>query len=76
MKTFETWLAQSPLGGAFKAFIAVVLAAAVADFLKVGDISLANWETWVIAGLASAAPMVINWLNPKDSRYGKIDSAE
>lgn len=72
MSAFENWLAGTPLGSAFKAFLAVVIAAAIADFVNVGSISLGNWETWLIAGLASAAPSVINWLNPSDARYGKI----
>lgn len=74
MSAVENWLASTPLGSAFKAFVAVVLAAAVADFVNFGNISLGNWETWVIAGLASAAPTVINWLNPQDPRYGKVRS--
>lgn len=71
MSELQNWLAKTPIGSAFKAFIAVVLAAAIADFVNVGNISLTNWETWVIAGLASAAPSIINWLNPSDPRYGK-----
>lgn len=65
------WLAASPLGTAFKTFVAVVLGAAVADFASDGSISLGNWQTWVIAGLVSAVPVVVNWLNPADARYGK-----
>ena len=66
----NTWLATTPLGSAFKTFIAVILAAAVADFSTDGTISLSHWQTWVIGGLVSALPPVINWLNPADSRYG------
>ena len=64
------WLATTPLGSAFKTFIAVILAAAVADFATDGNISLTHWQTWLIGGLVSALPAVINWLNPSDSRYG------
>lgn len=70
-----TWLATTPLGSAFKTFIAVILAAAVADFATDGSISLAHWQTWVIGGLVSALPPVINWLNPSDDRYGNGDGA-
>lgn len=67
----EKVIAGTPLGTAFKAFIAIVVAASVADFVGAGDISLSNWQTWVISGLASTTPIIVNWLNPEDSRYGK-----
>lgn len=66
----ENFLANTPLGTAVKTFVAVVLAAAVADFSTDGSISLSHWQTWVIAGLVSALPVVVNWLNPSDTRYG------
>ena len=65
------WLAKTPLGSAAKTFIAFVIAAAVADWVSGGDISLGNWETWVIGGLASCIPPVINWLNPSFDSYGR-----
>lgn len=67
-----TWLAKTPLGSAAKTFIAFVIAAAVADWVSGGDISLGNWETWVIGGLASCIPPVITWLDPKDDRWGRV----
>lgn len=73
MNSFKEWLAATPLGGAFKTFIAVILGAAIADWAGAGAISLGNWETWVIAGLVSAVPVIINWLNGTDGRYGKVD---
>ena len=73
MNEFKNWLAATPLGGAFKTFIAVILGAAIADWAGSGSISLGNWETWVIAGLVSAVPVIINWLNGVDARYGKVD---
>lgn len=65
------WLASSPLGTALKTFIAVVLSGAVADWATDGAISLANWQTWVIAACVSALPVIINWLNPEYTSYGK-----
>lgn len=64
-------LAATPLGTAAKTFLAVVIGAAVADWSGAGDISLANLETWVIAGLVAAIPVVIDYLNPEDHRYGR-----
>ena len=70
MNALGTWLASTPLGSAFKTFVAVLIAAAVADFAS-GGINLSGWEPWVIAGMVSALPPVINWLNPDDGRYGR-----
>ena len=67
------WLASTPLGTALKTFVAVLLAAVVGDWATAGEISLGNWQTWVIAALVSALPVVVNWLNPADNRYGKTN---
>jgi len=66
----SNWLAATPLGSIFKTFIAVMIAAAVADAGTTGGISMGNWQTWVISGAVSALPALINWLNPADARYG------
>lgn len=71
MNKFNTWLASTPLGSAAKVFVSIVLSMAIADFVSKGSINFGAWQTWVIAGLASAIPVVINWLNPQDTRYGK-----
>ena len=71
LEKLEKAIAGTPLGTAFKSFIAIVIAAGVADFVGAGDISLSNWQTWVISGLASTTPIIVNWLNPEDARYGK-----
>ena len=55
MKAFQAWLAATPLGTALKAFIAIVLTLAVSDFAAHGSIDFGAWQTWVIAGLVSAA---------------------
>lgn len=69
----KEFLAASPLGTALKTFAAVALGAAVADWSGSGAISLGNWQTWVIAGAVSAVPVIVNWLNPEDYRYGRVD---
>lgn len=76
MKTFQAWLAATPLGTALKAFVAIVLTLAVSDFAAHGSIDFGAWQTWVIAGLVSAVPVIVNWLNPADGRYGKGSNAE
>lgn len=66
-----TWLASTPLGTALKTFLAVVLAAGVGSWATDGAITLDAWQTWVIAGAVSALPVIVNWLNPDDARYGR-----
>lgn len=71
----STWLATTPLGTALKTFVAVVLSLAVADFVSSNTVDLAHWQTWIVAGLASAIPVVVNWINPSDPRYGRGSAA-
>lgn len=66
-----TWLATTPLGSAAKTFLAFVIAASVADWVTAGSIDLGKWQTWVIGGLASSVPPIINWLNPQFLSYGR-----
>jgi hypothetical protein len=73
---FGTWLATTPLGTALKAAVAVVLTLGVADWVGAGSISLTNWQTWIIAGIGSAAPVIVNWLNSSDARYGRGSAGE
>lgn len=71
MTRFESWFATSPLASALRVFAATVLALAVAAWVESGSISLAQWETWVIAACASAVPVVLRALNPLDGVYGR-----
>lgn len=64
MEKFLEWLAISPLASFVKIFAAGVL-----GWFVVNMDSL-NVHPAVAIGLASALPVVINWLNPSDSRYG------
>jgi hypothetical protein len=68
---FESWFATSPLASALRVFAATVLALAVAAWVESGSISLAQWETWVIAACAAAVPVVLRALNPMDGVYGR-----
>ena len=71
MQAFGTWLAASPWGTALKSAVAVVLTLAFADWSTSGSISFANWQTWVIAAVGTALPVVVNAVNPHDPRYGR-----
>jgi hypothetical protein len=70
MENFLIWLASSPLASFAKIFGAGVLGWFAVN-LDGMDIHPA-----VAIGLASALPIIINWLNPTDSRYGKHEELE
>lgn len=61
---FMAWLATSPLASAFKVGLAASLGYILAepDILGVPPI--------VAVGIVAAIPVIINWLNPEDGRYG------
>lgn len=61
---FLEWLAVSPLASFAKVFVAGIL-----GWLVVNVDSLDVHPAFAI-GLASALPVIINWLNPSDTRYG------
>ena len=69
---FMTWLGRSPIASAFKVGITVILAMAVAEWTQSGTIAFDKWQTWVIAACASALPVIVNYLNPQDGRYGSV----
>ena len=53
-----------------KVFISTVLALFLADGADVFSISVDDGKLWLAAGVAAVVPLVINYLNPRDSRYG------
>jgi hypothetical protein len=64
MKNFLSWLASSPLASFAKIFAAGVLGWVILNLDSL------NVHPAVAIGLASALPVIVNWLNPSDSRYG------
>ena len=64
MENFLNWLASSPLASFAKVFAAGVLGWVVLNLDSL------NIHPAVAIGLASALPVIVNWLNPSDSRYG------
>jgi len=68
MKNFGIWLADSPLGGMFKAASGAVLVW-VLDNLASFDLPVV-----VIVALGAALPVAINYVNAQDVRYGSVDS--
>jgi hypothetical protein len=71
MPAFKTWLATSPYASALKVGIGFLLTAALLTWTSEGTLSLDHWQTWLIGALGVAVPIVVNILNPADTRYGK-----
>lgn len=71
MKSFQNWLANTPLGSIAKSFLAFVIGAAVADWATKGSIDLSAAQTWIIGGFVTVVPTLVAWLNPADTRFGK-----
>ena len=70
MEKFKMWLATSPLGSALKVSLGFLLTAAVMTWTSTGTIDFGKWQTWVIGALGVGAPIVVNYLNSDDTRYG------
>ena len=61
------WLANSPLASFAKIFGAGILGWVI---LNIGELNL---HPAIAISLASALPIIINWLNPVDARYGNVE---
>lgn len=73
MDTFRSWFAESPLASWARAFAAIVITLAVAEWVAKGSISVDSWETWVIAALSATVPTILRWLNPADPEFGRYE---
>ena len=54
-----------------KVFVATVLGLFLADGGDVFAVDWADLRTWLAAGVASVLPLVITWLDPTDTRWGR-----
>jgi hypothetical protein len=61
------WIANSPIASFLKIFAAGILGWIVVNVEEVG------LHPALAIGLASSIPVLINWLNPADSRYGSAN---
>lgn len=64
MTNFNKWLAKSPIASALK------IAAAAALVWALENMADFQLEPIVQVALTAALPVIINWLNPEDGRYG------
>lgn len=75
-----TWLNNDPTGQMvfswIKVFAATVLGLFLADGADVFAVDASELRTWVAAGLAALLPVVINFINPNDARYGNTGTVE
>lgn len=65
MSTFEEWLATSPLASVLKIALGAALGA-VMSWAATAEI-----HPLAVAVIAAVCPVVINWVNPQDYRYGR-----
>ena len=63
MKALNDWLAGSPLASWLKVFVASALGWVI---LNLDTLPI---HPAIVLGLASMLPMVVNYLNPSDTRY-------
>ena len=54
-----------------KVFAATVLALFLADGADLFAVDAGDLRTWLAAGLASILPLIITWLDPSDTRFGR-----
>ena len=54
-----------------KVFAATVLSLFMADGGDVLAVDWADLRTWLAAGVASVLPLIITWLDPTDTRFGR-----
>ena len=51
-------------------FVATILTLFLADGADIFAVDMSDLKAWVSAAVAAVVPLVLNFLNPKDTRYG------
>lgn len=69
MTRFEEWLATSPLATVAK----IALGAALGALMSWA--ATAEIHPLAVAIIAAVCPVLVNWLNPQDYRYGRGSGA-
>ena len=67
VQTILDKLAHSPVGSWFKAAVSILIAYGLKTGFSDG---LASWRAALTVVAASLGPVIINYLNPADERYG------
>jgi hypothetical protein len=53
-----------------RVFLAAFLTATLVDIAD-GGLDSINWKAILIAGIVAVGPVIVNWLNAGDPRYGR-----
>lgn len=67
MDTVQTWLATTPLGGIVKVLIGTLLGYVAAELPSWGP----GWPAIIFLVVQALTPVIINYVNRADSRYGR-----
>ena len=59
------------LNSIYGSYVKVFLSAIITMIIAKGDIYLVTLKECFSAGIISILPIIINYLNPNDTRYGK-----
>jgi len=59
------------LNSIYGSYVKVFLSAIITMVIAKGDIYLVTLKECFSAGIISILPIIINYLNPNDTRYGK-----
>jgi len=70
VKEFEEWLATSPTASFLKIMVAAGLGA-VGSWAATAEV-----HPLAVAIAAAVIPVIINWLNPQDFRYGNFGNGD
>ena len=62
---------NTPVGSWIKVFLSALLGFVLTNIMNGVDIFSMDWKSLVAGALSSVLPVIINWLNPNDARYGK-----
>jgi len=71
MQAFQGWLTTSPIASWLRSFVAIVLTQAVAEWTTTGAFTFGNYQTWLLAGAVAIIPVIVRWLNPSDTAFGR-----
>lgn len=71
------WLNSPGAGSAvfswIKVFAATVLTLFLADGADIFAVSVDDARLWLAAAVAAVLPLVVNYINPRDNRYGSAE---
>lgn len=66
----KDFLFKTVIGGFVKGAICAILGFLIQKAINNEDIFNLSWKDLVVTVVAAVGPVVINYLNPSDSRYG------